>query len=308
MSRLAEVITRRQFAITAEIVPPVSADAKDVLSIARVLDGHVDAINVTDGAGARAHISSLAASAILVRNGIEPVLQLTCRDRNRIALQGDLLGAAALGIENILILSGDDPSSGDQPDAKPVFDLDSRSLMLTAQQMCEAGTLPTGREISTPPHLFIGGADAPSNPAAGKWTADGLKPKIEAGASFVQTQFCYDVDLVRRYAASLLDTGVAPRCGVLIGLGPLASARSARWMRDKLWGTVIPDDLITRLEQSGDERQEGIAICAELMQSYAEINGIAGVHLMAPVNFKAIPETIERCGLRSLSQTDTETS
>ena len=295
MSRLSEAIATGRFAITAEITPPVSADPEDLLSRARRLKGLVDAVNVTDGAGARVHLSSLASASILLNGGIEPVLQFTCRDRNRLALQGDLLGAAALGIENLLILTGDDPTAGDQPDAKPVFDLSSRELMDTARRMCSEGTLPTGREISGRPNFFIGAADAATNAAAREWKTEGLASKLAVGAQFVQTQFCYDVELVRRYGTALVENNIT--CGVLVGIGPIASARSARWMRDKLWGTVIPDVLVERLEDSEDEKAEGVAICAELMNEYAGIPGIAGVHLMAPVNVSAIPLAIEQSGL-----------
>jgi methylenetetrahydrofolate reductase (NADPH) len=298
MSALSDAIAAGRFAITAEITPPLSADPADLLTKASVLKGHVDAANVTDGASARAHMSSVAAAGLLVQNGIEPVLQFTCRDRNRIALQSDLLGGAALGVENLLILRGDDPSAGDQPDAKPVFDYESRDLMECAKQMRDDGTLPSGREIRSPPKLFIGGADTPMDPADERWKPDGLIAKIDAGAGFFQTQFCFDVDIVRKYAAALVDHGIAEKAGVLIGIGPLASAKSARWMRENLWGTTIPDALIDRLESAEDQKAEGTAICAELIAAYSGIEGVAGVHLMAPLGVDAVPLAIEQSGVR----------
>lgn len=299
MSRLSDAIAAGRFAVTAEVTPPLSADPAELLSRAGALEGRVDAVNVTDGASARAHMSGLAAAAILARAGIEPVLQLTCRDRNRIALQGDLLGGAALGVENVLILRGDDPSAGDQPDAAPVFDLGSRELMETARRMRDDGVLPSGRRISGRPALFIGGADAPAEPGGERWNPGALEAKLDAGAGFMQTQFCFDPGLVRRYAAALVDLGIASRCGVLIGIGPIASARSARWMREHLWGAALPDALIDRIEGADDQKAEGIEICAELIARYAEIEGVAGVHLMAPLGIDAVPEAIARSGVRS---------
>lgn len=299
MSQLSETIAAKRFAITAEVTPPLSANAEDLLVKARMLKGVVDAVNVTDGASARAHMSSVAAAALLVRDGIEPVLQFTCRDRNRIALQSDILGAAALGIENLLILRGDDPSAGDQPDAKPVFDYESRDLMLCAQKMRDTGQLPSGRDIKSRPDLFIGGADTPMDPSDPRWKPDGLLAKLDAGAGFVQTQFCFDPEIVRRYAGALVEHGIAERAGVLIGIGPLASAKSARWMRDNLWGTTIPDAVIGRLEAAKDQKAEGTAICAELIADYARIDGIAGVHLMSPLGIDAIPDAIRQSGIRT---------
>tara|TARA_A100001037_G_scaffold95979_1_gene87395 strand:- start:2157 stop:3053 length:897 start_codon:yes stop_codon:yes gene_type:complete len=298
MSKLSDAIATGKFAITAEISPPLSADPDDLLSKASVLKGHVDAANVTDGASARTHMSSVVAASLLLQIGIEPVLQFTCRDRNRIALQSDLLGGAAMGVENLLILRGDDPSAGDQPDAKPVFDYESRDLMECAARMRDMGDLPSGREIKTPPKFFIGGADTPMDPADDRWKPDGLLAKVEAGAGFFQTQFCFDTDMVQRYAAGLVEYGIVEKAGVLIGIGPLASAKSARWMRENLWGTTIPDTLIDRLEGAADQKAEGTAICAELIAAYADIEGIAGVHLMAPLGIEAVPLAIEKSGVR----------
>ncbi|MEX2455519.1 MAG: methylenetetrahydrofolate reductase [Rhodospirillaceae bacterium] len=299
MSDLSNAIAAKRFAVTAEITPPLSADPQDLLSKASVLRGAVDAVNVTDGASARAHMSSVVAAALLLRDGIEPVLQFTCRDRNRIALQSDLLGGAAMGVENLLILRGDDPSAGDQPDAKPVFDYESRDLMEAARRMRDEGTLPSGREIGGRPKFFIGGADVPMDPSGGKWNPAGVVAKLDAGAGFFQTQFCFDADLVRKYAKGLLDHGIAERAGVLIGIGPLASARSARWMVANLWGTNIPEALIDRLDAAADPKKEGAKLCAELMAAYADIEGIAGVHLMAPLNVDSIPAAVEMSGIRA---------
>jgi methylenetetrahydrofolate reductase (NADPH) len=280
-----------EFAITAEITPPLSADPHDLMVRALPLRGHADAVNVTDGAGARAHLDTLTAAALLVRGGLEPVLQLTCRDRNRIALQSLLLGAAAQGISNLLALRGDDPSAGDQPDAKAVFDLDASALLRTAAVMRDRGELPPARALKGRIEFFLGAADMPIDPAA-EWQPTSLLRKLEAGAQFIQTQFCMDAALLRRYIARLAEHGIPERVYLLIGLAPLASAASARWIRDRLSGSIIPEPLIARLESARDPKAEGHRICIELMQEYQQIPGVAGVHLMAPLNESAVPAVI----------------
>lgn len=277
------------FVMTAEIVPPLSCDPEDLLAKARPLSDLADAVNITDGAGARAHLGALTAATILAREGIEPILQMTCRDRNRIALQSDLLGAAASGIDNLLILTGDDPKAGDQPDAKPVFDLDSRGLIETAQTMRERGALPSGRLIAGgKPDFFIGAADMPIDPPD-NWKPAALAAKIAAGARFAQTQFCMDADVVRRYIGRLWDEGLCDTLAILIGVTPLRSAKSARWMKQNLFGTIIPDAVIEELEEADDPVEAGRRICIELIRELATIRGVAGIHVMAPGNEAALP-------------------
>ena len=288
---LAAAIASRRFALTAEIAPPLSGDADDVIRLARPLKGLAHAVNVTDGAGARAHMGASAAAAILAREGIEPIQQFTCRDRNRIALQGDLLAAAALGVRNLLLLRGDDPTAGDQPDAKPVFDLDTVGLLTTAAGLRDRGALPSGRKVARRPAFFLGVADVPIDPPPG-WAPHSLKAKADVGAQFVQTQFCMDAGIVRRYLARLAEHGLVPKLAILIGVVPLKSARSARWMRKHLPGTIIPDGIIARLDGAADPAAEGRRVCVELMQELAEIPGVAGAHVMAPANPEAIPEVL----------------
>jgi methylenetetrahydrofolate reductase (NADPH) len=287
----AERLRSGRFVMTAEVTPPVSFDAQDLLRKATPLRGLADAVNITDGAGARAHMAALAASAILIDAGIEPILQITCRDKNRIALQGELMGAAALGIHNILVLTGDDPKAGDQPDTKPVFDIDSRTLIETARRLRDEGKLPTGREVAGKAAFFLGAADMPIDPPAG-WAPKGLTAKVAAGAQFAQTQFCMDAALLRRYAGALSEAGLTSKLGILIGINPLRSAKSAQWMKSHLFGTIIPDELIARMEKAADPAREGIRICVDLIAELATIPGIAGVHIMAPGNDAAIPEVI----------------
>ena len=289
-------LASRRFVVTTELTPPVSTDGAAFALRAQPLKGLATAVNVTDGAGAKAHLSSLVAAHFLRQSGIEPILQITCRDRNRLALQADLLGAMALGIGNVLILSGDDPSAGDQPETKPVFDLDSRSALMMAERMRSEHRLPSGTEIKGSVHLFLGAADAPIDPPPG-WVPAGLKAKVAAGARFVQTQFCMDIGVVTRYAARLVELGLAPRLGILIGVAPIPSARSARWMREKLVGSIVPDDIVARLDAAADPKREGRVICVELLQQLAEIPGIAGAHVMAPQNPSAVPEVIAESGV-----------
>lgn len=295
-SGLVRALLTGEFAVTAEIQPPVSCNVEALLDKAAPLHGRVDAVNVTDGASARAHMSSLVAAHLLRQNGLEPVLQVTCRDRNRLALQSDLLGAGAVGIHNVLALGGDAPSAGDQPETKPVFDLDTPALVATMRQMSEAAVLPSGKAIATPPDFFIGVAETPVDPAP-DWRPERLLTKIAAGAQFMQTQFCYDIDILRRYVGRLRDCGVTERCFYLAGTGPIASARSALWMREHLWGTIIPDHMVARLSQAADPRREGQRICIELIQQMREIDGLAGVHVMAIGQQEAIPGLLAEAGI-----------
>jgi methylenetetrahydrofolate reductase (NADPH) len=289
-SALEQRLREGAFVMTAEIVPPVSCDPDDLLRKALPLRGLADAVNVTDGAGAHVHLAAGTAAALLKAAGIEPILQLTCRDRNRIALQSELLAAAANGVHNLLLLTGDKPDAGDQPDTKPVFDLDSQTLMTTARALRDSRELPTGRKVGGNAPFFLGAADLPVDPPAG-WRPEGLRKKAAAGAQFVQTQFCMDAGIVRRWAGRLADEGLGDLF-LLIGVAPLRSARSARWMRQHLYGTIIPDATVARLEQASDPATEGPRICLELMQELADIPNVAGVHVMAPNNEAAVPEVI----------------
>jgi len=212
-------------------------------------------------------------------------------------LQSEMMGAAALGIRNLLLLSGDDPKTGDQPDTKPVFDVDSRTLIDTARRLRDDGTLPTGRKVSGKAGFFIGAADMPVDPPEG-WQPTSLAAKIQAGAQFAQTQFCMDVSIVRRYVAALDKAGITGKLSLLIGVNPLRSAKSARWMKHHLYGTIIPDEFISRLEQAADPAREGLRICVELIEELSTIRGIAGVHIMAPGNDAAIPEAIKMARAR----------
>jgi methylenetetrahydrofolate reductase (NADPH) len=299
---LQDKLRAKRFVITAEVTPPVTADRNEFLAKALPLKGLADAVNITDGAGARPHLGAVTAAAMLVAAGIEPILQFTCRDRNRIALQSDLLSAAASGVHNLLMLRGDDPSAGDQPDAMPVFDLDPRTLLETARRLRDSGELPSGRKVGGRADFFLGGADNPIDPPPG-WQPKGLRAKIDAGAQFVQTQFCMDAGVVRRYLARLAEHGLTERMSILIGIAPLRSAKSARWIKEKLFGAIIPDAVVARMESALDPLAEGRRICLDLVHELADVPHVAGVHIMAPGNDAAVPEiiTAAREGIKRLA-------
>ncbi len=292
------------FTVTAEITPPRSASFKDLETAAKTLKNRVNAINLSDGARARARISSLAASIFLKQMGIEPIMQVTCRDRNRIAIQSDLLGAAAFGIRNVLALTGDNIDAGDDPDTKGVFDLDSRGLIRALESMSREGVTLSGSKLEIVPDYFPGTADSPHDPAT-DWVPSSLISKCKAGARFVQTQYCYDMEILGRYMHRLADHGLTEKLFFLVGLGPLRSAKSASWMRDNLYGTIIPDTIIARMQTAKDSRTEGIRICAELIAQASETIGISGVHLMAPGQHQEIVEAIKISGKAHLSNQET---
>ena len=295
-SKLKSSLEKNRFVITAETSPPDAADPETVLNRVNCLKDIVDAVNVTDGAGAKPHMSALATAAILAKSGIEPVLQFTTRDRNRLALQGDLIGGWALGIPNILCLYGDDITVGDQPDSKKVHDIDSRQLMETAKIMKEKGTFPTGRKIDPRPELFIGAADLPRMPDQ-DFNASGLLAKISAGANFFQTQFAFDIEILKQYMKAIRDAGVTEKAYYIVGLGPLSSAKSAKWMDENLFGVNITEKVIKRIDGADDQKAEGQKICIELLEQFKEIDGIHGAHLMGPRQEQTIADLVSKAGL-----------
>jgi methylenetetrahydrofolate reductase (NADPH) len=288
---LQDKLKAKRFVITAEVTPPVTADRAELIAKAAPLKGKADAVNITDSAGARPTLGAVTAASMLVEAGIEPILQFTCRDRNRIALQSDLMSAAAAGVRNLLVLRGDDPSAGDQPDAKPVFDLDARQLLETARLLRDKGELPTGRKVSGRAEFLLGCADNPIDPQPG-WEPKALAAKVAAGAQFAQTQFCMDTQVVRRYMARLAEHGFADKLYVLIGIVPLRSAKSARWIKEKLFGAIIPDAMVERMEQAADPIAEGRRICLDVIAELADIPHVAGCHIMAPGNDAVVPDII----------------
>ena len=294
--RLERALRMGRFAVTAELNPPDSADPRDVYERALVLAEVCDAINATDASGANTHMSSMGICALLTNAGYAPVLQLSCRDRNRIAMQGDVLGAAAMGVSNILCLTGDGVQAGDQPGAKGVFDLDCMSLLETVRIMRDEGQFLSGRKLTSRPQVFLGAAANPFAPPY-DFRPVRLAKKIEAGAQFVQTQYCFDIPMLERYMDRVRDLGLDEKCFILVGVGPLASAKAGRWIRANVPGIHIPDSVIARLEGAENQKLEGKKLCIDMIQQVKEIAGVAGVHVMAYRQEALVSEIITESGV-----------
>ncbi len=309
-SCLERILAAGQFAVTGELGPPKSWDADAIKRKCALLKGCVDAVNVTDNQTAVVRMSSIGAAAIMVGEGIEPIIQMTCRDRNRLAIQSDLLGAAALGIRNLLCLSGDHQSFGNHPGAKNVHDIDSIQMLGMVKDMRDQGVFQCGEAIKGDgPPLFIGAA---ANPFAAptQMRPYRLRKKVLAGANFVQTQLVYDIPAFREYMKKTVDLGAHEDCAILVGLGPLKSTGMAKYMRDKVPGMAVPDEYVSRMESavqgiSKDDKaarrqawqSEGIDICVELIHQVRDIEGVAGVHIMAIEWEEAVRGIVESAGL-----------
>ena len=289
-SLLQQKLLDKVFVYTAETTPPDASDKETLLKNVMPLKRIADAINVTDSPGANVHMSSLTAAIILAQNDIDPILQLTVRDRNRLALQGDLVGASALGVNNILCLGGDDPKKGDQPETKIVNDIDSLTLVSMANVMRKEKKFPSGRLIDPSPKLFIGGAEIPT---MGKPDPKKILDKINKGVDFFQTQYVFDSKVLNEYMKVLGDEGILEKTYFIIGLGPFASAKSARWMNKNLFGVDVPEQIIKRLEEAEDQKEESKKICIELIETFRNIQGVKGVHLMGHKKEKIISEIIK---------------
>ena len=289
-SSLHKKLSEGEFVYTAETTPPDASNQEELLKKIMPLKGVADAVNVTDGPGAKVHMSSLTAAIILTQNNIEPILQLTVRDRNRLALQGDLVGASALGVHNILCLSGDDPKKGDQPETTAVNDISSLTLVATANMMCKEKKFPSGRIIEPAPKLFIGSAEMPTQ---GKANPEKILNKINTGVNFFQTQYVFDAKILKDYMKILEDSGILEKTFFIIGLGPFTSAKSAKWMNENLFGVDIPDTIIKRLEQAKNQEEESKKICLELIKNFQEIKGVKGVHLMGHKKEQLISEIVK---------------
>jgi methylenetetrahydrofolate reductase (NADPH) len=259
----------------------------------------VDAVNVTDNQGSNVRLASWAGSLALINAGLEPVMQMTCRDRNRIALQSDLLGASALGIRNILVMTGDHPTFGDHPGAKPVFDLDSVQLLWTLRTMRDQHVLLSGRKLDPPPDCFLGAVENPFAPPAG-FRAERLAKKVKAGAQFVQTQFVFDVPAFARWMGQVRDLGLHERCKILAGVGAVRSVRALDYMQSHVPGVEVPETIHRRLRKVPPAQQgaEGIKLAAEIVEQVAEIEGVAGVHLLVAGHERAVPDILANAGTR----------
>ena len=298
ISVLKSILDKGEFAVTAECGPPKGADPEAIIKKSELLRGKVDSINVTDNQTAIVRMSSLAACCLLKKEGLDPVLQMVVRDRNRIALQSDILGASAIGIRNVLCLSGDHQIFGNQPQALGVFDLDSIQFLQAVKNMRDRGRIIGGDPLSKPPELFIGAA---ANPFADplSFRVVRLAKKIAAGADFIQTQCIYNLKRFIQWIEMASERGLTDKVYILGGVTPLKSPGMARYMKDKVSGMDIPDDIIKRIEGVSKKKQkeEGIAICVETIQRLKEIKGISGVHIMAIEWEEVVGEIVERAGL-----------
>jgi methylenetetrahydrofolate reductase (NADPH) len=291
---LRERLASGGFAVTAELSPPRGASTDSIAKTAVLLRDWVDAANVTDNQGSSVRLASWAGSLAALAAGLEPVMQLTCRDRNRIALQSDVLGACALGVRNILVMTGDHPKSGDHPEARAVFDLDSGQLLTALRAMRDEGTLLSGRTLDPAPECFLGAVENPFAPPAGSG-AERLGRKVAAGAQFVQTQFVFDVPAFAQWLAQVRDLGLDQRCYLLAGVGLVRSRRALDFIRDKLPGVHVPDDVYRRLRAVPADRigAEGERLAAEIVQQVSQLPGVAGVHLLTAGSEHAIPGILD---------------
>ena len=305
-----------RFVVTSELGPPKSADADAIRKKAQLLKGVVDAVNITDNQTAIVRMSSIAAARICIEEGLEPVMQMTCRDRNRIGLQSDLLGAYALGIKNVLALTGDHQCFGNHPESKNVFDIDSIQLVSMIKRMRDEGKFLNGEEIRNskkaplvPPRMFIGAA---ANPFADpfEFRVIRLAKKVAAGADFIQTQCVFDLGRFKRWMAEVVKRGLHERCAILAGIMPVRSARALTYMAECVPGITIPESIIVRMNRAAEgvedkkerakrQSEEGVKIAVETIQAVREMEGVRGVHIMAVEWERIVPTIVEQAGLRS---------
>ena len=295
-SELERLLNAGEFVVCGELGPPQSADPDAVRKKCKNFTGFVDAVNLTDNQSAIVRMSSIASAIITMQEGLEPVIQMTCRDRNRIAMQSDILGAAAFGIKNVLCLSGDHMTSGNHPSAKPVYDMDCMSLIAMVKQMRDEKTFQCGDELKVEPRMFIGGA---ANPFAEpfEWRVTRLEKKIKAGVDFIQTQAIFDMQRFEDFMKEVVRRELHKQVYILAGLLPVRSAKALGYMRDEVPGMRVPEETLKRMEAAEDPKEEGVNICAELVRQIRDIEGVAGVHIM-PVMWESItPTLVERAGL-----------
>jgi methylenetetrahydrofolate reductase (NADPH) len=285
------------FLVTVEIAPPDSADCSDLLERAGRFRGLADALNITDGAGANCHLCSVAASAVLAAHGHSVVCQMTCRDRNRLAMQADLLGASTLGVRNFLCLTGDDIRHGDHPGAKAVFDLDAVSLLRIARGLRDEGRFASGRALEASPNLFLGAVANPFAPPYAERVAN-LEKKVNAGAQFIQTQFCFDLELLENFMREVRARELHRRCRILVGAGITRSAKGLHWMAEHVPGVHVPERILRRVAGAADQAAEGKEVLLEIIAALRNIEGVGGVHLMGHKNEGMLAEAIAESGLR----------
>ncbi|MDR4498235.1 MAG: methylenetetrahydrofolate reductase [Candidatus Scalindua sp.] len=295
-SNLEKLLRKGEFVVTAELGPPRGASREMVEGKAKILKGFADAYNLTDCQTAMVRLSSIASGVMLLNMGMEPIIQMTCRDRNRIAMQSDILGAAALGIKNLLCLTGDHQCFGDHPEAKGVFDLDSIQLLNMSRQMRDESKFQSGGELKVEPRLFLGAAENPfADPF--KFRAVRLAKKIAAGCDFIQTQIIYNMKKFEEWMGIVRDMGLHKKVSILAGITPIKSLGMAKYMKNNVPGLDVPDEIIQRLQDTKDKKAEGVNICLETVEQVKNIEGVSGVHIMAIEWEEVIPEIVERAGL-----------
>jgi methylenetetrahydrofolate reductase (NADPH) len=295
-SDLERVLSAGRFAVTAEIGPPKSASPEVVIKHARAMRGHADAFNLTDNQTAMVRLSSIASGMICLQEGVEPVVQMTCRDRNRLAMQSDILGASALGIRNVLCISGDHQCFGNQREAKNVYDLDSIQQLLVFRKMRDEGQVWGGDKLEVAPKLFLGAA---ANPFADpfEFRVQRLAKKVNAGADFIQTQSIYDLGRFERWMEQVRQRGLHERTHILAGVMPLKSHKVALYMKNKVSGMIVPDEVVDRMRSAIDPKAEGLRLCQEQIEHLKGIEGVHGVHIMAVAWEEAVPQIVRDAGL-----------
>ncbi|MBC7108573.1 MAG: methylenetetrahydrofolate reductase [Methanomassiliicoccales archaeon] len=295
-SNLEKVLEAGHFAVTVEIGPPKSANPESVRHHARMLKGYADAFNLTDNQTAIVRLSSLASAVICLQEGVEPVMQMTCRDRNRIALQSDLLGASALGIKNVLCLTGDHQTFGNEKGAKNVYDIDSIQELLIFKKMRDEKKICGGEELEEAPKVFLGAAENPfADPFEFRVTR--LAKKVNAGADFIQTQAIYDMERFEKWMEGVRERGLDKKVHILAGVIPLKSVGAARYMKNKVSGMIVPDSIIDRMRKAKDPKAEGVKICIEQIEYLKTVKGVHGVHIMAIAWEEIVPEIVKQAGL-----------
>ena len=296
VSRLQETLDSGKFAVTAEIGPPRSCETERLREMARMLKGSAHAFNLTDNQAANVRMSSIASSVICLQEGLEPVMQMTCRDRNRIAMQSDVIGASALGVRNVLCISGDHQVFGNHPQAKNVYDIDSIQELMVLRNLCQ-GTNWSGETLPEPPQLYLGAA---ANPFADpfEFRAARLAKKADAGAQFVQTQCVLDLERFKRFMSLVVEKGLHERVHIIAGVIPLRSHKAALFMRNKVAGMSVPDELVDRLKKASDPKEEGIRSCVEMMNELLSVKGVHGVHITAIAWEDIIPRLVNEAGVR----------
>jgi len=295
-SNLERIFEDGKFAVTAEIGPPQSANPEPLTHHAKMLNGYADAFNLTDNQTAVVRLSSIASAVIVMKEGIEPVIQMTCRDRNRIALQSDLLGAAALGVKNVLCLTGDHQTFGNEQNAKSVFDFDSISELYIFDQMRREGKQAGGNVLEELPKVYLGCAENPfATPY--EFRAMRLAKKAAAGADFCQTQAIFDMDMFEKWMDEVRSRGLDKKIHIMAGVIPLKTAGAARYMKNKVPGMIVPTQIVDRMKNAKDQKEEGIKLCVEQIETFKNMKGVHGVHIMAVKWEEMVPRIVEEAGL-----------